>query len=48
MSTTISRPRAGSRAFTLRVLVVRRGRLIAIVLGFGIGALFLTSGIRAF
>jgi hypothetical protein len=40
--------RLAPRLATLRGMIVRRGRLIAIVLGFGIGALFVTEGIRAF
>jgi hypothetical protein len=39
--------RVEPRLLGLRGAFVRRGRLIAMVLGFGIGALFVTEGIRA-
>jgi Sap, sulfolipid-1-addressing protein len=35
------------RVATLRRALVRRGRVLAVVLGLGIGALFVTEGIRA-
>lgn len=39
--------RLGPRLASLRRVLVRRSRVVAIALGFGIGAFFVTEGIRA-